>query len=57
MHKYRHVKLARQAMAFWQSYDAFARTELAVMVGSWDGSLMFIVPLIGGDCSITDYWV
>jgi hypothetical protein len=48
MHKYRHVKLARQAMAFWQSYDAFARTEPAawegfygppvmVMVGSWDG--------------------
>lgn len=25
VHKYRHVKLARQAMAFWQSYDAFAR--------------------------------
>ena len=28
VHKYRHVKLARQAMAFWQSYDAFARQLL-----------------------------
>ena len=27
MQKFRHVKLARQAMAFWQSYDAFARTR------------------------------
>ncbi|CAK9110495.1 Uncharacterized protein SCF082_LOCUS51317 [Durusdinium trenchii] len=32
MHKYRHVKLARQAMAFWQSYDAFARICMSIGV-------------------------
>ena len=30
--KLRHVKLARQAMVFWQSYDAFARICMSIGV-------------------------
>eukprot|EP00441_Pelagodinium_beii_P047636 CAMPEP_0197623166 /NCGR_PEP_ID=MMETSP1338-20131121/3225_1 /TAXON_ID=43686 ORGANISM="Pelagodinium beii, Strain RCC1491" /NCGR_SAMPLE_ID=MMETSP1338 /ASSEMBLY_ACC=CAM_ASM_000754 /LENGTH=872 /DNA_ID=CAMNT_0043193047 /DNA_START=127 /DNA_END=2742 /DNA_ORIENTATION=+ len=30
----RHVKLARQAMVFWQSYDAFARISMSIGVNS-----------------------
>mmetsp|Transcript_26158 Transcript_26158/g.60572 ORF Transcript_26158/g.60572 Transcript_26158/m.60572 type:complete len:883 (-) Transcript_26158:84-2732(-) len=32
MQKLRHVKLARQAMVFWQSYDAFARICMSIGV-------------------------